>query len=309
MKGFVGTWLLLLIASCVEQDPEQGELDASTAPPDADMDGHDALAAGGDDCDDSDATRYPGAPEVPYDDIDQDCDGSDLRDVDADGHDALEAGGDDCDDGDAAIYPGAADEVGDDIDQSCDGVDGIDADGDGFPSAEGGGEDCDDLDPAIHPDATEIWYDGIDADCDGRCDYDQDGDHYVLSGAVFADGDPCDGYPGPGAYAEEDCDDTDPSAARATLIENSPEDAEIGVALGRTVHVVVSELRTYDTLVTVTDASGQAVAGTLEALFWFGLTDYTFTPDAAFEYAETYTVEVSHECGTDVFSFTTEDGI
>jgi hypothetical protein len=32
-----------------------------------------------DDCDDADATTYPGATEVPDDDIDQDCDGADLR--------------------------------------------------------------------------------------------------------------------------------------------------------------------------------------------------------------------------------------
>ncbi len=43
--------------------------------PDADGDGHEDAACGGDDCDDGDPTIYPGAPEVCGDGIDQDCDG------------------------------------------------------------------------------------------------------------------------------------------------------------------------------------------------------------------------------------------
>ena len=41
---------------------------------DLDGDGFDA-----DGCDDEDASVYPGAPEIPNDAIDQDCDGSDSR--------------------------------------------------------------------------------------------------------------------------------------------------------------------------------------------------------------------------------------
>src|SRR5690606_20466244 len=59
------------------------------------------------DCDDLDPTVYPEAEEIPYDGIDQDCDGSDLTDVDGDGYDALAAGGDDCDDEDPEVHPGA----------------------------------------------------------------------------------------------------------------------------------------------------------------------------------------------------------
>jgi hypothetical protein len=40
----------------------------------------------GTDCDDNNNTIYPGAPEIPYDGIDQNCDGYDLIDVDNDGY-------------------------------------------------------------------------------------------------------------------------------------------------------------------------------------------------------------------------------
>ena len=54
---------------------------------DADGDGYEDAACGGNDCDDSDPGVYPGAPEVCGDGIDQDCDGSDLSC--GEGHDGL----------------------------------------------------------------------------------------------------------------------------------------------------------------------------------------------------------------------------
>ncbi len=57
------------------------------------------------DCNDYDSSIYPGAIEIPYDGIDQNCNGLDLIDVDGDGFDFLE----DCDDYDSSIYPGAQD--------------------------------------------------------------------------------------------------------------------------------------------------------------------------------------------------------
>lgn len=57
------------------------------------------------DCDDQLALAYPGAAEVAYDGIDQDCSGADLVDVDGDGWAATQAGGTDCDDDDAQISP------------------------------------------------------------------------------------------------------------------------------------------------------------------------------------------------------------
>jgi hypothetical protein len=61
------------------------------------------------DCNDHDSNIYPGATEVPYDGIDQDCSGEDLEDVDGDGYDSEVVGGDDCNDNDASINPGASD--------------------------------------------------------------------------------------------------------------------------------------------------------------------------------------------------------
>ena len=45
---------------------------------DFDGDGFSSMVFGGVDCDDSDATVYPSAAEIPNDSVDQDCDGSDL---------------------------------------------------------------------------------------------------------------------------------------------------------------------------------------------------------------------------------------
>jgi predicted outer membrane repeat protein len=157
---------------------------------DGDLDGWYA----GVDCDDTDRTIHPEAAEVPYDGIDQDCDGVDEDDVDDDGALAVDVGGDDCDDLDGAAYPGAEEIWYDGVDQDCSGGSDYDQDGDGHDALLGGGDDCYDDDATLAGPSAEVPYDGVDQDCDGADLTDVDGDGF-------------DGLSAGG----EDCDDDDPS--------------------------------------------------------------------------------------------------
>ena len=207
---------------------------------DADLDGQDATAYGGLDCDDTDPNIYNSDVIVEgiADGVDQNCDGLELCFVDADGDgfgdpnasiegDLTCAGQGvsdnmlDCDDLHGTVNPDA-DEICDGLANICNSnlpASEVDDDGDGYvecaidqtgwqgASSVVAGLDCDDNDAGTHPGATEIWYDGQDQGCDGGSDYDQDGDGQ-------------DALVGGGT----DCDDLDPSIYQSSNIAELPLD-------------------------------------------------------------------------------------
>lgn len=217
------------------------------ADPDRDDDGERSRECGGDDCDDDDARRYPGAAEVcDAENVDEDCDPTTFGYLDADEDGAIDAAccnvdpegarrcGTDCDDARAGTNP-AVPEACDDLDNDCDGVvDEMvvsvlyrDADGDGFGTAattragcmssDGWATtstDCNDDDATVSPGQLERC-NAQDDDCDGRFDEgalltfyeDADGDMYGVASSTRM---ACTAPPGYAA-SPGDCDDTRPS--------------------------------------------------------------------------------------------------
>ena len=182
---------------------------AATVDTDPDADGDGVVAS--EDCNDADASVFPGAEET-CNGVDDDCDDEIDEDVqetfyydnDGDGFgnpllsveactapSGSVADGTDCDDTNAEIFPGAVDvcnELDDDCDDEID-EDGdetlyADMDGDGWGDDDAPGTgcpgsgwaleggDCDDDDPQVSPGQSTDYCDGQDTDCDGDIDED-----------------------------------------------------------------------------------------------------------------------------------------
>jgi hypothetical protein len=213
--------LLVAVAACAcACAPE--EVDTDTSVPlacevDQDGDGVDGCDPLGVvlDCDDTNPRAAPGFEEVPYDGVDNDCDGRDVLDIDGDGYPGVShlfytaahpaapwpeglSELEDCWDAPhprfpnvdpAVVYPGAPDAWYDGVDSNCDGADDFDRDRDGYASLARAEDytgpldatDCDDFSSWISPGQIghDAVYDGIDQDCQRDNDYDADGDGFV----------------------------------------------------------------------------------------------------------------------------------
>lgn len=170
---------------------------------DADSDGVRSKTGGGEDCDDEPlddadhpgpgaAETYPGAEDIWYDGVDQDCAGDDDYDQDGDGYvDEQWFNGDDAPE--TLWCPSCGDGNKGDCDD-----DPSDDDSSVLPAAD------------VNAGATDTWYDGVDQDCSSDDDFDQDLDGYAdddsLVDGLVPETAHCDACP---LSVPGDCDDTD----------------------------------------------------------------------------------------------------
>ncbi len=166
----LGDTVLTVIATDTLGASTSASVILTVVPRDADGDGHDASAWGGEDCDDAESAVHPDATEM-CNGADDDCDGATDED---DAADALPfyADADEDSFGDAgAPHAACALPAGHVTDAT----------------------DCDDADATIHPSATEFC-NGADDDCDGTIDEDEAADALTW----YADSD-VDAFGDPGA--------------------------------------------------------------------------------------------------------------
>ena len=176
-----------------------------------DADGDGVCAA--DDCDDDDATAYPGATER-CDGVDNDCDGT-TDEPDASDASVWYADADADSYGDASVTT-----------WSCTQPSGMVADS----------SDCDDTNPAVSPGATEVCDDAdVDEDCDGLANDADDSVDPAGFSTWYADGDG-DGHGDPDralqacvAPLDATTDATDCDDASASVYPGAQEQADDGI--------------------------------------------------------------------------------
>ena len=208
------------------------------------------LAPNPDDCDDTNAAIFPGAPEIIADGVDSDCNGLEIcyRDQDSDtfgGDLTIEApdwtcttallspNSDDCNDYDANVYPGATEFPVSGFDEDCDGLEACyeDLDNDGYgtpnivnspfadcigPGISIRADDCNDtpgLGSTIFPGAPEGRADAVDQNCDGfeECWTDADLDGFGNDQGQYQLSTSIDCSSSGVSLLATDCNDGDPS--------------------------------------------------------------------------------------------------
>ncbi len=207
--------VLALVASGCTYIPG-GVLQEQYAQIDEDGDGvPGGLEGAGDDCDDTNPNIFPGAEEIPYDGLDNDCNGQDVLDADGDGFPGISR----------ADYEATTNGVWPEI----------------LPD-DPALVDCRD-DPNVYPGASQVFpgnadrrYDGIDANCGRDNDFDDDDDGYMPDFILDEGGNRIDvrelftnyvnEWSYQGLFAEDfgDCDDEDDEVSPGTAVEDIPYD-------------------------------------------------------------------------------------
>ncbi len=187
-------WLLIMAA--VPGCAWVGAGDRADRLGELDEDGDGVLAADEVECGadgDLSPNRFPGNPELPYDGIDNDCQGGDQLDRDGDG------------------YPGITEE---DYLALLEDLDALEAEE--WPAEQFAGRALDCLDEpgrgsSVNPGVTnDSAYDGTDADCGENNEFDVDGDGFIKTGtdALYEQYLETYGYDF-GSVRSGDCDDSD----------------------------------------------------------------------------------------------------